>query len=159
MELLGGLSLDLGGGVCLATACEFAIATADSRSDALDLALSKSRALCLGAAFRGIGDERDDIPLSLSNASIVELEGVLEREGSMSVDVDTFSESAVLWRVGAAGERERTGVEDGAIVGGEIINSGSIRAGIGRGRGVSFGFSVRSCWRRKRKSSPNSSSS
>ena len=68
---------------------------ADSRSDALDFALRDSIALCLSVAFRGIGDEWDDIPLSLRSASIVELEGVLEREGSTSVD-DRFSESVVL---------------------------------------------------------------
>src|SRR5579872_6371954 len=79
--LLGGRSLDLGGGVCLAITWEPAIEAADSRSDAFDLALRDSTALCLGTAFRGIGDERD-IPLSLRSASIVELEGVLDREGS-----------------------------------------------------------------------------
>lgn len=158
-ELLGGRSLDLGGGVCLAATCEFAIDTADSRSDALDLALKDSIAFSLGVAFRGIGDEWDDIPLSLSSASMVELEGVLEREGSRSVDDEKFSESVVLWRVGVAGERDRTGVGDGVTVGGEIISSGSTRAGIGRDRVASLGFSARSSRRMKRKSSPNSSSS
>lgn len=133
--------------------------TADSRNDPLDLALRDSTALYLGAAFRGIGDGSDDIPLSLRSASMVELEGVLEREGSASVEIDKLSESVVLWRIGAAGERERIGVGDGAIVGGEIINSGSARAGTGRGRAISFGFSARSSSRRKRKSRPNSSSS
>lgn len=155
-ELLAGRSLDLGGGVCLAPTCEFAI---DSRSDALDLALRESVALCLNVAFRGIGNERDDAPLSLRSASMAELEGVLEREGSISVGDGRLSGSVVLWRVGAAGERERTGVGDGVIIDEEIISSGSTRAGIGRGRGASFGFSVRSPWRRKRKSNPNSSSS
>jgi hypothetical protein len=90
---------------------------------------------------------------------MVELEGVLEREGSASVGDDRLSESVVLWRVDTAGERERTGVGDGVIVGGEVISCGSVRVGIGRGRVTSFGFSERSSWRRKRKSSPNSSSS
>jgi hypothetical protein len=94
--LLGGRSLDLGGGVCLATTCEFPIDMADSRSDALDFALRGSIALSLGIAFRGIGDERDDNPLSLSSASMVELEGVLDREGSTSVGDDKVSESVVL---------------------------------------------------------------
>ena len=58
----------------------------------------------------------------------MELLGVLERENSMSVGVDKLSESVVLWRVGATGERERTGVGDGVIVGGENIGSGSMRA-------------------------------
>lgn len=70
--------------------------TADSRSDVLDLALRDSIALWRGVAFRGIGDERDDTPLSLRSASMVELEGVLERERSASVDDDRFSESTVL---------------------------------------------------------------
>ena len=90
---------------------------------------------------------------------MVEFVGVLERERSTSVGDDRLSESVVLWRVGVAGERERIGVGDGVIVGGEIISSGSTRARVGRGRGASFGFSARSSWRRKRKSSPNSSSS
>ena len=132
---------------------------ADSRNDALDLALRDSTALCLGVTFRGIGAGRDGTPLSLSRASIVELAGVLEREGSTSVGDDKLSESVVLWRVDAAGERERTGVGDGVIVGGENTSSGSTRVGAGRGRAASFGFSIRSSWRRKRKSSPNSSSS
>ena len=93
---LEGRSLDLGGGVCLATACEFAIDIADSLSDALDLALSDSTVLCLGAIFRGVGAGSNDIPLSLSSASIVELAGVLEREGSTSVGDDKLSESVVL---------------------------------------------------------------
>lgn len=114
--------------------------------------------LCLGVTLRGIGAGRDDIPLSLSSASIVELAGVLEREGSTSVGDDKLSESVVLWRVCMAGERERTGVGDGVIVGGENINSGSAPAGTWRGRVISFGVSTRSSWRRKRKSSPNSSS-
>jgi hypothetical protein len=152
--LLGGLSLDLGGGVCLVATCEFAI---DSCNDALDLTLRDPSALCLGVAFRGIGAGREEIPLSLSSASIDELAGVLERECSVSVGDDGLSESVVLWRTGAAGERERTGVGDGVIVGGEINRSGSARAGAGRGRAISFGFSTRSSWRRNRKSSPNSS--
>ena len=154
-ELLPGRSLDLGGGACL---CKLVIDTTDSRSDALDLALSDSTALCLGTTVRGVGAGRDDIPLSLSRASIVKLAGVLEREGSTSVGVDKLSESIVFWRVGTAGERERTGVGDG-VIGGENISSGSTRAGTGRERAASFGFSTRSSWRRKRKSRPNSSSS
>lgn len=133
--------------------------TADSRNDPLDLALRDSTALCLSPAFRGIGDGSDDIPLSLRSASMVELEGVLEREGSASVEVDRLSESAVLWRIGAAGERERIGVGDGVIVGGEIITSRSARAGTGRGGRIPFGSSARSSPRRKRKSRPNSSNS
>lgn len=53
---------------------------------------------------------------------------MLERESSTSVGVGKLSESVVLWRVGATGERERTGVEDGVIVDGENISSGSMRA-------------------------------
>ena len=155
---LPGRSLDLGGGVCLAT-YEFVIDAADSRNDALDLALRDSTVLCLGTTFRGIGAGRDCTPLSLSRASIVELAGVLEREGSTSVGDDRLSESVVLWRIGTVGERERTGVGDGVILGGENTTSGSTCVGTGRGRVVSFGFSTRSSWRRKRKSSPNSSSS
>ena len=156
---LPGRSLDLGGGGCLATTCELVIDTADSRNDALDLALRDSTVLCLGVIFRGAGAGRDDTPLSLSRTSIVELAGVLEREGSTSVSDDRLSESVVFWRVGAAGEYERTGVGDGVIIGGENTGSGSMRVGTGRGRAASFGFSTRSPWRRKRKSSPNSSSS
>lgn len=152
--MLVGLSLDLGGGVCLATTCEFAIGTADSRSDVLDFALRDSIVFCLGMAFLGVGDETCGIPLSLRSASMVELVGVLEREDSTSVGDDRFSELGILRGVGVT-ERERTGVEDGVIVGEESISSGSTRAGIGRGRGAS----ARSSWRRKRKSSPNSSSS
>lgn len=133
-ELLGGRSLDRGGGVCLAIACEFAIATADSRNDALDLVFWDSITLRLGTAFRGVGDGRGDTPLSLRSALMVELVGVVERERSVSVGDDKFSESVVLWRVGVAGERARTGVEDGVTVGAEIVNSGSTCAGTGRGR-------------------------
>lgn len=93
---LPGRSLDLGGGACLATAYEFVIDTADSRNDALDLVLRDSTVLCLGVTFRGIGAGRDCAPLSLSRASIVELAGVLEREGSMSVGDEKLSESVVL---------------------------------------------------------------
>jgi hypothetical protein len=157
--LLPGRSLDLGGGACFATPYEFVIDIADSRNDALDLALRDSIVLCLGVTFRGIGAGRDDTPLSLSRASIVELAGVLEREGSTSVCDEKLSESVVFWRVGATGERERTGVGDGAIVGGENTCSESMRVGAGRGRAASLGFSTRSSWRRKRKSSPNSSNS
>jgi len=157
-ELLEGRSLDRGG-ACLVTTCGFAIDAADSRNDALDLALRDSIVLCLDVVFRGIGTGGEGIPLSLSNASIVELAGVLEREGAMSAGEDKISESTVFWRVGAVGERERTGVGDGVIVGGENNSSGPTRAGAGRGRAVSLGFSTRSSWRRKRKSSPNSSSS
>jgi len=155
-ELLCGRSLDRGGG---ATTCEFPTDTADSRSDALDLVLRDSTALRLGVTFRGIGAGREGNPLSLSSASIVELAGVLERECSVSVGDDGFPESVVFWRAGTAGERERTGVGDGVNVDWEIKSSGSTRAGTGRGRTASFGFSPRSSWSRKRKSSPNSSSS
>lgn len=154
--MLCGRSLDRGGG---AITCEFPTEPADSRSDALDLVLRESTALRLGVTFRGIGAERECNPLSLSSASIVELAGVLERECSVSVADGGFPESVVLWRVGTVGERERTGVGDGVIVGWEIKNSGSTRPGTGRGRAASFGFSSRSSWSRKRKSSPNSSSS
>lgn len=58
----------------------------------------------------------------------MELLGVLERESSVSVGVGRLSESVVLWRVGATGERERTGVGDGVIVDGENVSSGSMRA-------------------------------
>jgi len=128
---LPGRSLDLGGGVCLATAYEFVIDIADSRNDALDLALRDSTVLCLGVTFRGIGAGRDCTPLSLIRTSIVELAGVLEREGSTSVSDDKLSESVVLWRVGAAGERERTGVGDGVILCGENTTSGSTCVGAG----------------------------
>ena len=155
-ELLCGRSLDRGGG---ATTCGFPIDKADSRNDALDLALRDSTALRFGVTFRGIGAGREDIPLSLSSASIVELAGVLERESSVSVGDDRFTESIVLWRVCTAGERERTGVGDGVTVCGVSKSSESTRAGTGRGRAIPFGFSSRSSWSRKRKSSPNSSSS
>jgi hypothetical protein len=79
-----------GGRSLLATTCEFVIDIADSRNDALDLALRDSIVLCLGVTFRGIGAGRDDTPLSLSRASIVELAGVLEREGSTSVVTKSF---------------------------------------------------------------------
>lgn len=96
VEALGGRSLDLGGGVCLATTCEFPIDKADSRNDVLDLVLRDPTALRFGVTFRGIGVGREDTPLSLSSASIVELAGVLERERSISVGDDRSSESVVL---------------------------------------------------------------
>jgi len=57
--------------------------------------------------LRGIGAGREGIPLSLSNASIVEFAGVLEREGSTSVGdgrVGPNPSSGVLVRQESANE-------------------------------------------------------